>query len=65
MKWSFLGYSIDTENLRQHICLLCVISDKFLTICITYYVCIWLVYTLRAIRRVSMSQLPEQYRRFY
>jgi len=31
-----LGCSIDTENLCQYICLLCVISDRFLTICITY-----------------------------
>ena len=28
--------SIDTENLSQYICLLCVISDRFLIICITY-----------------------------
>jgi len=26
---------MDTKNLRQNICLLCVISDRFLTICVT------------------------------
>jgi len=31
-----LGSSIDTENLRQYTCLLCVISDRFLTICNTH-----------------------------
>jgi len=30
------GSSTDTENLRQYISLLCVISDRFLIICITY-----------------------------